>query len=141
LDFHDSTAAAVAVSLCASRPGIGRRAARPAVINEAFARKFFHDEGPIGKHFGTEADNSRQYEVVGIAKDARYLTIDKPDDAFSFLPEAQADYSQTNLGSLFLHDIVILIRKGLAYLMPRCAKPWLLFGLCYAAHSCSSRLG
>jgi predicted permease len=83
-----------------------------AVINEAFARKFFVNEDPIGKHFGTEADNSRQYEVVGIAKDARYLTFDKPDDAFFFLSEAQADYSQTNLGSLFLHDIVILTRPG-----------------------------
>jgi len=81
-----------------------------AVINEAFARKFFQNEDPIGKHFGTEADNSRRYEVVGIAKDARYLTLDKPDGAFFFLPEAQADYSQTNLGSLFLHDIVILTR-------------------------------
>jgi ABC-type antimicrobial peptide transport system permease subunit len=83
-----------------------------AVINEAFARKFFQNEDPIGEHFGTEADNSRQYEVVGIAQDARYLTLDKPDGAFFFLPEAQADYSQTNLGSLFLHDIVILIRPG-----------------------------
>jgi predicted permease len=83
-----------------------------AVINKAFARKFFHNEDPIGKHFGTEADNSRRYEVVGIAKDARYLTLDKPDDAFFFLPEAQADYSQTNLGSLFLHDVVMLTRPG-----------------------------
>jgi predicted permease len=83
-----------------------------AVINEAFARRFFQNEDPIGNHFGTEADNSRQYEVVGIAKDARYLTLDKPDGAFFFLPEAQADYSQTNLGSLFLHDIVILTRPG-----------------------------
>jgi predicted permease len=83
-----------------------------AVINEAFARKFFQNEDPIGKHFGTEADNSRQYELVGIAKDARYLALDKPDGAFFFLPEAQADYSQTNLGSLFLHDIVILSRPG-----------------------------
>ena len=83
-----------------------------AVINEAFARKFFQNEDPIGKHFGTEADNSRKYEVVGIAKDARYLTLDKPDGAFFFLPEAQADYSQTNLGSLFLHDIVIRTRPG-----------------------------
>ena len=83
-----------------------------AVINEAFARKFFQNEDPIGKHFGTEADNSRRYEVVGIAKDARYLTLDKPDGAFFFLPEAQADYSQTNLGSLFLHDVVILTRPG-----------------------------
>ena len=85
---------------------------RVAVINEAFARKFFQNEDPIGKHFGTEADNSRKYELVGVAKDARYLTLDKPDGAFFFLPEAQADYSQTNLGSLFLHDIVILTRPG-----------------------------
>jgi len=83
-----------------------------AVINEAFARKFFRNEDPIGKHFGTEADNSRRYEVVGIGKNARYLTLDRPDGAFFFLPEAQADYSQTNLGSLFLHDIVILTRPG-----------------------------
>jgi predicted permease len=85
-----------------------------AVINEAFARKFFQNENPIGKHFGTEADNSGRYEVVGIAKDARYVTLDKPDGAFFFLPEAQADYSQTNLGSLFLHDIVILTRPGVS---------------------------
>ncbi|HXJ46407.1 MAG TPA: ABC transporter permease [Candidatus Dormibacteraeota bacterium] len=83
-----------------------------AVINEAFARKFFRNEDPIGKHFGTEADNSRRYEVVGIGKNARYLALDRPDGAFFFLPEAQADYSQTNLGSLFLHDIVILTRPG-----------------------------
>jgi len=83
-----------------------------AVINDAFARKFFQNEDPIGKHFGTEADNSRKYEVVGIAKNARYLTLDRPDGAFFFLPEAQADDSQTNLGSLFLHDIVIRARPG-----------------------------
>jgi predicted permease len=81
-----------------------------AVINEAFERKFFQNEDPIGKHFGTEVDNSRRYEVVGISRDARYLTLDEPDGAFFFLPEAQADYSQTSLGSLFLHDIVILTR-------------------------------
>jgi ABC-type antimicrobial peptide transport system permease subunit len=52
--------------------------------------------------------------VVGVAKDARYLTfnLDQPVGPFFFLPEAQAEYTQTNLGSLFLHDIVILTRPG-----------------------------
>ncbi len=85
-----------------------------AVINEAFARKFFKDEDPIGKHFGREAGASRQFEVVGVAKDARYLSLnlDKPVGASFFLPEAQAEYARANQGSLFLHDIVIFTRPG-----------------------------
>jgi ABC-type antimicrobial peptide transport system permease subunit len=49
---------------------------------------------------------------VGVAKDARYVTfnLDGPSGPFFFLPEAQAEYSQGNLGSLFLHDIVVLTR-------------------------------
>ena len=85
-----------------------------AVINEAFARKFFRNEDPIGKHFGRKPAASREFEVVGVAKDARYLTynLDQPIGPFFFLPEAQADYTQANLGSLFLRDIVILTRPG-----------------------------
>jgi len=85
-----------------------------AVVNEAFARKFFKNEDAIGKHFGREAGASRQFEVVGIAKDARYLASDlhQPVHPFFFLPEAQAEYARGNLGSLFLRDIVILTRPG-----------------------------
>lgn len=52
--------------------------------------------------------------MVGIAKDARYLThdLDQPGRPFFFVPEAQAEYTQTNLGSLFLHDVVIRTRPG-----------------------------
>jgi predicted permease len=40
-----------------------------AVVNEAFARTFFKNEDPIGKHFGrSDTGDSRQYEIVGIAK-------------------------------------------------------------------------
>ena len=85
-----------------------------AVINEAFARKFFKNEDPIGKHFGKDEGNSRQFEIVGVAKDARYLTVDQPIEPFFFLPEAQAEYFEGNLGSLFLHDIVLLTRPGVS---------------------------
>ena len=83
-----------------------------AVVNEAFARKFFRNEDPLGKHFGKGPADSRQFEIVGIAKDARYLTYNlaQPVEPFFFQPEAQAEYSETNLGSLFLKDIVILTR-------------------------------
>jgi predicted permease len=85
-----------------------------AVINEAFANKFFRNEDAVGKHFGREAGASRQFEVVGVAKDARYLenNLDQPVRPFFFLPEAQAEYTRGNLGSLFLRDVVILTRPG-----------------------------
>ena len=92
-----------------------------AVINEAFARKFFKHQDPIGKYFGRpEMGASRQYEIVGIAKDARYwdFALDKPIGPFFFLPEAQHDVSSNakstdaNPGSHFLRDIVIEIKPG-----------------------------
>jgi len=91
-----------------------------AVINQAFARKYFRQEDPIGKHFGRyEMGSSRLYEIVGIAQDARYLDfdLDKPIGPFFFLPEAQHDLlpstgMDSNPGSHFLHDIVIVTRPG-----------------------------
>jgi predicted permease len=91
-------------------------ASRPvAVINEAFARKFFKNEDPIGKRLAR-----RHAEVVGIARDERHLTynLDKPIGAFFFLPEAQytsfpnpAD-TKSDLFSHYLHDIVVVTKPG-----------------------------
>ncbi|HEY4362356.1 MAG TPA: ABC transporter permease [Bryobacteraceae bacterium] len=87
-----------------------------AVINEAFARKFFKDKDPLGQHFGTSPQASRFYEVVGIAKDARFgsESLDQPVRAFFLAPLEQADYAQRNAGSLFVSGIVILTHPGVA---------------------------
>jgi predicted permease len=84
-----------------------------AVISESFARKYFRNQDPIGRHFGQKPGAEREFEVIGVAKDARYLTynLDKPAVPYFILPETQAEYTG-NLGSLFLHDIVILTRPG-----------------------------
>jgi predicted permease len=93
---------------------------RVAVINEAFARKYFHNENSIGKHFGRFGIGSEhQYEIVGIVKDARYLTFNlgKPVAPFFFQPEAQSDIDpKTGLPAIdpshFLQDIVIVTKPG-----------------------------
>jgi ABC-type antimicrobial peptide transport system permease subunit len=67
-----------------------------------------------------ELGTSRQYEIVGVAKDARYLGfgLGKPVSPFFFLPEAQHDFppkggsKEVSAGSHFLHDIVIVTKSG-----------------------------
>jgi predicted permease len=95
-----------------------------AVVNESFARNFFPKEDPIGRHFGQHGIGSeRDYEIVGIAKDARYVTLnlDKPVGPFFFLPEEQHDVSPKDgltdpqPGSHFLLDIVMVTRPGTSF--------------------------
>jgi predicted permease len=98
-----------------------------AVINEAFAHKFFRNEDPIGKHFGQLGVGSeRQYEIVGISRDARYFSsgLDKPAGAFFVLPEAQHDIFpggtfEVTPGSHVLRNIVIELKPGAGPLLAR----------------------
>jgi predicted permease len=93
---------------------------RVAVINQAFARKFFEQQDPVGKYFGrTEMQSSRVYVVVGVAENARYVhsAFDKPPGPFFFLAEPQHEVfpnsgKDVDPGSHFLHDIVIVTRPG-----------------------------
>jgi predicted permease len=97
-------------------------APRVAVINQAFARKFFPNEDPIGKHFGrAERGADRQVEIVGIARDARNMPydLDKPVPAFFYVPEAQYDVfpnhpedTKGDASSHFLNDIVVVTKPG-----------------------------
>ncbi len=92
-----------------------------AIINEAFARKFIGKEDPIGKHFGQYGPGSeRQYEIVGVAKDARYFNfaLDKPVAPIFVLPERQHDFlpiaghPEASPSSHFMRNIVIELRPG-----------------------------
>ncbi len=46
-----------------------------AVVNQAFAKRFFKGENPIGQHFGPDKMKySATYEIVGVVNDIRYMT-------------------------------------------------------------------
>ena len=86
-----------------------------AVINEAFAKKFFKDQNPIGQHFGPDKIKySTTYEIVGVVKDIRYMTYEykKPVYPMFWVPEAQTvQYDDTamksgEIWSHYLYNIV-----------------------------------
>ena len=65
---------------------------RVAVVNEAFAKKFFGDQNPIGRHFGPgPIKNSGTYEIVGVVQNIHYVTwgFRDPARAMYYVPEAQ----------------------------------------------------
>jgi predicted permease len=87
-----------------------------AVINEAFARKFFKDQNPIGQHFGPgKIKYASTYEIVGVASDIRYMTYDYKDPvrAMFWVPEAQfvqyddPAYASGEESSHYLNNILI----------------------------------
>jgi predicted lysophospholipase L1 biosynthesis ABC-type transport system permease subunit len=48
-----------------------------AIVNRAFAQRFFNEDNPIGKQFVTEepGGQSAPYEIIGLAEDAVYRSI------------------------------------------------------------------
>jgi putative ABC transport system permease protein len=87
-----------------------------AVINEAFAKRFFKGQNPIGQHFGPDRlKYSSTYEIVGVVKDMRYMTYDYKDPIrpMYWLPEAQTvqyddpAYRSGETWSHFLYNILI----------------------------------
>jgi len=45
------------------------------VINEAAVRKYFPNENPIGRHFGSSPETSSDLEIVGVLRDAKYDSV------------------------------------------------------------------
>ncbi|HJT90188.1 MAG TPA: ABC transporter permease, partial [Bryobacteraceae bacterium] len=87
-----------------------------AVINQAFAKKFFQGQNPIGQRFGKgKLKYSATYEIVGVTNDVRYLTYDyrKPVRPMYWVPEAQTvpyddpAYLSGEIWSHYLYNIVI----------------------------------
>jgi putative ABC transport system permease protein len=83
-----------------------------AVVNQAFARRFFGGENPVGQHFGpAPRKNAGTYEIVGVAADI--AGGDAPGRPMYFVPGAQiTHFAETDLESRevwshYFYNIVI----------------------------------
>jgi predicted permease len=108
-----------------------------AVINQAFAKKFFPKEDPIGRHFGIfDQKYSSSFEIVGIVADAKYNSPRDEMRTMYFRPltqemtgltdanAAQAEGRGLYINSVTLHfkqppqDLDAMVRKTLANINP-----------------------
>jgi putative ABC transport system permease protein len=87
-----------------------------AVINQAFAKRFFKDQNPVGQYFGiNKIKYSATYEIVGVTNDVRYMTYEykKPVRPMFWVPQAQTvqyddpAFMSGEIWSHYLYNIVI----------------------------------
>ncbi len=61
-----------------------------AVVNQAFVKKFFPKDDPIGHHFGNfDHSHAGDYEIVGVVADAKYNNPREPYRPMYFRPMTQ----------------------------------------------------
>ncbi len=89
---------------------------RIAVVDEAFVRKFFPNEDPIGKHFGhSQPGHSGDYEIVGVVRNTQYRdpTWTEKQGPMFFVPFFQnvsyteASMKRMEVESEYIHDVVL----------------------------------
>jgi putative ABC transport system permease protein len=72
-----------------------RNSAPVMIVTDAFARKFFHDQDPIGRKLtigageGAARARYKTREIIGVVGDIRTNKLDKPPDAAYYIPLSQ----------------------------------------------------
>jgi macrolide transport system ATP-binding/permease protein len=73
----------------AFRESDSETAPRAAVINQTMASTFWHNQDALGKRFRTQSPDSPLWEVVGIARDSKYLLIFEEPLPYFYVPLSQ----------------------------------------------------
>ncbi|MGD0436915.1 MAG: ABC transporter permease [Bryobacteraceae bacterium] len=77
---------------------------RVAIVNQALAQRLFPGENPIGKRFRTAPDRGAWTEIVGVAQDGKYQSLNDVSEPALFWPRSQ-NYNST---------ISVIVRSPLA---------------------------
>jgi len=93
-----------------------------AVINVSTAHDFFGDQNPIGRRFGFGGDSkhSGDFEIAGVAADARYRSLRQKPERMVFTAAAQMQGDEAYVSELELRtlgdprSVAIAVRNALA---------------------------
>jgi len=73
------------------------RSQQVAVISETMARRFFPNSSPLGRRFGRIAEKSEQFEIIGVVKDAKDISLMEEWRPIAYFPYSQSGEPMSNL--------------------------------------------
>jgi len=68
-----------------------------AVISETTAQRFFPNSSPIGRRFGRLPQSSEKFEIIGVVKDAKDMSLTEEWRPIAYFPYSQSDEPMSNL--------------------------------------------
>ncbi|HVP00404.1 MAG TPA: ABC transporter permease [Bryobacteraceae bacterium] len=101
-------------------------AVQVAIVNEAFAKKYYGGANPLGKIFGLEGDKGqpdKPFEVVGLVKNTKYQSLREEPETVAFFPEGQdktpGEYANILIrSSLPLSGVMTAVKRSVAEISP-----------------------
>jgi predicted permease len=97
------------------------KAARVAIVNESFARRFWPGEDPIGKRFVLGGPESPKMQVVGVAQDGKYTGLNENQWPFVYRAQWQNRVGATTMvvrAETEPQKMITLVRRELQQLDP-----------------------
>jgi len=94
-------------------------AAMAAIVNQTFARHFWGNQSPIGKHIrrpgaeGSAGLFNSWYQVVGLLRDEKHNGLDQRTAPSVFLPYAKALLGADSNDARSLHEMSVILRGSL----------------------------
>jgi predicted permease len=95
--------------------------ARVAIINEAMARRYWPDQSAVGKTIRSRDSEGPEFEIIGVSRDHKVLTVDEPPTPFLHVSRIQRPNSYSSLIARTRGDAPALLgamRKELLALDP-----------------------
>jgi predicted permease len=97
-----------------------------AIVNEAFAKKYYGGTNPVGKIFAIEGDKNKPdqpFEIVGMVKNTKYYGLREDFQPIGFFPDTQDDrpgpHAQLLIhADLPLDALVAAVKRNLTEVSP-----------------------
>lgn len=87
-----------------------------AAVDQSFARRFFPNQDPVGRHFGLSLPgHGYDYEIIGVVQNAKYRSPASEQSPTFFLPftqtteYAESGYRRLETGTLYAQTILVSV--------------------------------